>query len=73
MHAWVELGLCARQEMSEAYKGKEVAASVVEVVPLHRKLMLSVINGESNLEMRKLTVRPAPKLAYFLTIAYLDR
>lgn len=60
MHAWVELGLCGvRQEMSEVYKGKVVAASVAEVVPLHRKLLLSIINGEQNLELRKLHVRPA--------------
>ena len=47
------------QEMSAEYKGKEVVASVAEVVPLHRKLMLSIINGEQNLELRKLHVRPA--------------
>ena len=57
--ACVELGVCVGQEMSEAYKGKEVSASVVEVVPLHRKLMLSVVNAEQNLELRKLHVRPA--------------
>lgn len=44
--------------MCEAYKGKEVAASVAEVMPLHRKLMLSITNGEQSLELRKLHVRP---------------
>lgn len=53
-----QLGVCARQEMCEEYKGKEVVASVAEVVPLHRKLMLSVTNGEQSLELRKLHVRP---------------
>ena len=46
--------------MCEAYKGKVVAASVAEVMPLHRKLMLSITNGEQSLELRKLHVRPAP-------------
>ena len=52
--------VCMQQEMCEAYKGKEVGASVAEVMPLHRKLMLSITNGEQSLELRKLHVRPPP-------------
>lgn len=47
---------CA-QEMSAEYKDKEVIVSVAEVNPLHRKLMLSIINGQHNLQMRKIHVR----------------
>ncbi|KAK9843671.1 hypothetical protein WJX81_001927 [Elliptochloris bilobata] len=44
------------EEMAREYKDKEVIVSVAEVVPLHRKLMLSVTLGEHNLQLRSLEV-----------------
>lgn len=52
--------------------------SVAEVNPLHRKLMLSIINGQHNLQMRKIHVRsPAeahrPKTTRVLPLPVLRR
>jgi hypothetical protein len=46
------------QDMNAKYAGKEVVASVAEVSPLHRKLMLSMTQGAHSLQMRTLHVRP---------------
>ncbi len=46
------------QDMNAKYAGQEVVASVAEVSPLHRKLMLSMTQGAHSLQMRTLHVRP---------------